>query len=68
MIPKPLANGIIVVITILMAVNFLAVFFVEGYEADPIIYGIFMAIVGGAFGLRRHEQTQRGRASQNGPT
>lgn len=52
MLPEPLANAIIVLVTIMLAVNFGAVFFVTGYEPDPLIYTIFMGIVGGAYATR----------------
>ena len=59
MIPKPLATVIIVVVTIVWAVNFAAQFVVTGYEPDVSINGIFMAIVGGALALSRRDRASK---------
>lgn len=53
MIPKPLATVIIVLVTVVWAVNFAAQFIVAEYKPDVAINGIFMAIVGGALALSR---------------
>lgn len=53
MIPKALANAIIVLVSIAFAMNFGAVFIVPGWRPDPYIYGIFMTVVGGSFALRQ---------------
>lgn len=53
MIPKPLATAIIIVVTVVWAINFGAQFIIEGYSPDVAINGIFMAIVGGALALSR---------------
>jgi hypothetical protein len=52
-IPKPLATVIIVLVTVVWAVNFAAQFIVAEYKPDVAINGIFMAIVGGALALSR---------------
>jgi hypothetical protein len=52
-IPKPLATAIIVIVTIVWAVNFAAQFVVDDYSPDVAINGIFMAVVGGALALSR---------------
>lgn len=51
MIDPKLKNGIIVVVTGVWAVNFLAGLVVSKYEPDQAINAIFMAIVGGLFAL-----------------
>lgn len=58
MIPRPLATAIIVVVTLVWAVNFAAQFVVEDYSPDVAINGIFMAVVGGALALssRNHKK------------
>lgn len=53
MIPKSLATVIIVLVTVVWAVNFAAQFIVDEYKPDVAINGIFMAIVGGALALSR---------------
>lgn len=53
MIPKPLATAIIIVVTLVWAVNFAAQFIVDEYSPDVAINGIFMAVVGGALALSR---------------
>ena len=53
MIPKPLATVIIVLVTVVWAVNFAAQFIVAEYKPDVAINGIFMAVVGGALALSR---------------
>lgn len=53
MISKPLATAIIIIVTVVWAVNFAAQFFVTDYDPDVSINGIFMAIVGGALALSR---------------
>lgn len=53
MLPKPLATAIIVIVTIVWAINFGAQFIVAEYKPDVAINGIFMAVVGGALALSR---------------
>ncbi|MFA7264899.1 MAG: hypothetical protein WC054_01065 [Candidatus Nanopelagicales bacterium] len=59
MIPKPLATAIIVVVTVVWAINFAAQFIVEDYSPDVAINGIFMAIVGGALALSRRSNKDK---------
>jgi hypothetical protein len=54
-IPKPLATAIIIVVTLVWAVNFAAQFIVDDYSPDVAINGIFMAVVGGALALSRRK-------------
>jgi hypothetical protein len=54
-IPRPLATAIIMIVTLVWAVNFGAQFIVDSYEPDVAINGIFMAIVGGALALSRRD-------------
>lgn len=51
-IPAPLANAIIVLVSLVWAGNFLASVFLPGYEPDATINFVFMTIVGGALALR----------------
>jgi hypothetical protein len=53
LIPRPLAYGIMGLVTLVWAVNFAAQFFVEGYSSDPLVHGVFMTIVGGAMALAK---------------
>lgn len=55
MIPRPLATAIIIVVTLVWAVNFAAQFIFEDYSPDVAIHGIFMAVVGGAMALSRRD-------------
>jgi hypothetical protein len=54
-IPAPLANAIIVLVSLVWAGNFLASVFLPGYEPDATINFVFMTIVGGALALRGGE-------------
>lgn len=54
MIPKSLANAVVVIVTIIWTVNFAATFVVPGYHSDPLVHTAFMAICGGAFAFSRH--------------
>ncbi|MGH3993500.1 MAG: hypothetical protein ACRDSN_13690 [Pseudonocardiaceae bacterium] len=47
-----MTNGIIITVTAIFVINFVAQFVIPGYRPDPAVYGIFMGIVGGAFALR----------------
>lgn len=51
-IPGPLANAIVVVVTLVWAGNFLASVFLPGYNSDSSLNFVFMTIVGGALALR----------------
>lgn len=55
MLPRPLATAIVVIVTIVWAINFGAQFIVDAYKPDVAINGIFMAIVGGALALSRRD-------------
>lgn len=55
MLPKPLANAIVVVVTIVWALNFGAQFVIPTYKSDPLIHTAFMAVVGAAFALSRKD-------------
>jgi hypothetical protein len=63
-IPKPLATAIIVVVTIVWAINFGAQFIVDNYESDVAINGIFMAVVGGALALSRRSSKSEDQKSK----
>lgn len=53
MVSDRIANAIIVVATIVWAVNFGAPFVLHDYAPSETINAIFMAIVGGVFALKR---------------
>lgn len=53
MIPKPLANVIVVIVTVVWAGNFFASVFLPDYRGDPILNLVFMAIVGSAIALKQ---------------
>lgn len=59
MIDPKLKNGIIVVVTGVWAINFLAGLVVKSYEPDQAINAIFMAIVGGLFALGAREDKDK---------
>lgn len=52
-LPKPLANVIIALVTLVWVINFGAQFVIENYKSDPLIHGIFMGIIGGTLALSR---------------
>lgn len=52
MIPKPLAWGIVVVLTGLEALNVIAAVFVDGYQSDALVHATFATIVGFMLGMR----------------
>lgn len=58
LLPKPLAYTIMGLVTLVWAINFGAQFFIESYQSDPLIHGIFMGIVGGAFALTRKSESK----------
>lgn len=55
MIPKTLANMIVVLVSLVWAANFVAAVFAPDYQPDTSINFVFMTIVGGALALRRGE-------------
>jgi hypothetical protein len=59
LLPRPLANAVIVLISLVWAANFFLQFLIAGYEPDPAIHGVFGAIVGGAFALSRRDGQDR---------
>lgn len=66
MIPKPLATAIIVIVTLVWAINFGAQFLIDDYSPDVAINGIFMAIVGGALALSRRGNNGDKKATDDG--
>lgn len=52
MIPKPLAWGIVVVLTCLEALNVIAAVFVKGYVSDALVHATFATIVGFMLGIK----------------
>lgn len=59
MIPRQLASGIIVLVSIVWAANFFLQFVVATYKPDVTLNGVFMAIVGGALALSRNDGKKR---------
>lgn len=53
MIPRPLANAIVILVSLVWASNFVAALFVPGYSPDNTLNFVFMTIVGGALALKR---------------
>lgn len=53
MIPKGLANAIVVLVSLVWAGNFVASVWLTDYQTDSTINFVFMTIVGGALALRR---------------
>lgn len=53
MIPKPLANAIVILVSLVWASNFVASIFLSEYQPDSTLNFVFMTIVGGALALRR---------------
>jgi hypothetical protein len=52
MIPKPLAWGIVVVLTVLEALNVCAAIWVDGYQSDALVHFSFTTVVGFMLGMR----------------
>ena len=52
MIPRPLAWGIVVVLTILEALNVCAAIWVDGYQSDALVHFSFTTVVGFMLGMR----------------
>jgi hypothetical protein len=51
-IPKPLAWGIVIVLTALEALNVVAAIFVKGYQSDALVHFAFTSIVGFMLGMK----------------
>jgi hypothetical protein len=51
-IPKPLAWGIVIVLTALEALNVVAAIFVKGYQSDALVHFAFTSIVGFMMGMK----------------
>lgn len=58
MLPKPLANAIVILVSVVWAANFILQFIVPTYKTDPLIHTAFMAIVGAAFAFSRKDKTE----------
>ena len=52
MIPRPLAWGIVVVLTALEALNVCAAIWVDGYQSDALVHFAFTTIVGFMLGMK----------------
>jgi hypothetical protein len=51
-IPRPLAWGIAVVLTILEALNVCAAIWVDGYQSDALVHFAFTTVVGFMLGMK----------------
>ncbi len=65
MIPKALANAVVVLVSLVWAGNFFASVFAHDYQPDSAINFVFMTIVGGALALRRGPSDGTGGYSPN---
>ena len=63
MLPRPLASAIIVLVSLIWALNFIAQFFIPEYKPDVTLNGVFMCIVGGALALSRKDNSGGGPSS-----
>lgn len=68
MLDPKIKNGIIIVVTLVWATNFVSGLFLKGYEPDQTINAIFMAIVGGLFALGGRGNTGGGSGSHKDTT
>lgn len=59
MLPKSLANAIVILVTVVWAANFVIQFIVTTYKPDPLIHTAFMAIVGAAFAFSRKDKSDK---------
>lgn len=66
LLPRPLALGIVVLVSAVWAVNFFARLLVADYDPDVSINGIFMVLVGGAV-LASRRARARDDAAAGGP-
>lgn len=64
MIPKPVANIIIIVVTAVWAANNLAQLAIHSYHPDVTVNAVFMSVVGGALALGK--KTANGKTNGNG--
>jgi hypothetical protein len=55
-ITPQVANGVIIVVTVVWAVSFVVPIVSPGYRADPQVNAIFMGLVGGALALKSRSQ------------
>ena len=67
MIPRPMANAIIVLVSIVWAANFFLQFIVPSYEPDITLNGVFMAVVGVALGLQSRKGGDKDNDSDGKP-
>jgi hypothetical protein len=59
-IPKAIANAVIVLVSLVWVANFFAQFFIANYHPDPSINGVFGAVVGSALALTRRAEPSKG--------
>lgn len=57
MIPKSLASGIIVVVTIVWVANFALPLINPNWHSDPVLHGVFMSLITGALALSKKGDT-----------
>lgn len=63
-LPAPLANAIVILVSLVWAGNFLASVFLPDYRGDSALNFVFMTIVGGALALRSDGQGLGGLVSR----
>lgn len=56
MIPRPLAVGIMLLVSVVWAADFVANIVIVGYESSELIHVAFMSIVGGALAFARKDK------------
>jgi hypothetical protein len=65
MLPRPLTSAIIILVSVIWTINFLAPFVLETYKSDVTLNGVFMAIVGGALALSKKSGGSSGDKSKD---
>lgn len=55
LLPKWLANFVVILISLVWAANFFAQFVIPTYEFKESIQGLFGLVIGGAFALSRRD-------------
>lgn len=66
MIPKSLASGIIVVVTIVWVANFVLPLVNSNWHSDPVLHGVFMSLITGALALSRKKGDNGGKSDSKG--
>lgn len=59
MLPKPLGSAILILVSVIWAINFFAQFFISTYHPDVTLNGVFATLIGGAFALSRKDNNDK---------